>query len=161
MPAAKLKQFLDSHNIKYVTISHSVAYTAQEIAAITHIPGKTLAKTIMVHIDGRLAMAVVPASLRLSLSRLKRATNAGVVEIATEQEFRNAFPDCETGAMPPFGNLYSMPVFIDEALQRDEIVFNAGSHRELIKMSYRDFDRLVEPKVGHLATEVHELAARF
>src|SRR6266498_108725 len=108
MSLARLKDFLDSQNIKYVTISHSVAYTAQGIAALTHTPGKELAKTVMVMVDGKLAMAVVPASYRVDLFKLKRYLGADTLELASENEFRDRFPDCETGSMPPFGNLYGM-----------------------------------------------------
>ncbi|HUM06324.1 MAG TPA: YbaK/EbsC family protein [Terriglobales bacterium] len=146
MPLSKLREFLDQHNIKYLVISHSVAYTAQGIAALTHIPGKELAKTVMVQVDGRLAMAVVPASARVDLARLKKHLQADQVELANEAEFRDRFSDCETGAMPPFGNLYGMDVFADDALALDkEIAFNAGSHRELVRMTFADFRHLVNP----------------
>jgi Ala-tRNA(Pro) deacylase len=156
MPAKKLKEYLDSHQIKYVSIVHSVAYTAQEIASLTHIPGKALAKTVMVYLDDKLAMAVLPASMHVSLSRLKQVSGATVATLATEQEFRGAFPDCETGAMPPFGNLYGIPVYVEESLRGDEIVFNAGSHRELLRLSYRDFERLVKPTRAAFAAELYE-----
>jgi Ala-tRNA(Pro) deacylase len=124
---------LDGHDIKYVVISHSVAYTAQGIAALTHISAKELAKTVIVKIDGELAMALLPASLHFDLAELRSAAGANNVALASEGDFRERFPDCETGAMPPFGNLYDMPVFADESLARDkEIAFNAGSHPELV-----------------------------
>src|SRR3990172_10499420 len=148
MPMQKLKEFLDSHDIKYITISHSLAYTAQEIAASAHIAGKELAKTVMVKIDGKMAIAVLPASYKVSFDLLKRAAGASKVELANEQEFRDMFPESEVGAMPPFGNLYGTEVFVDESLSQDEeIAFNSGSHTELIKLAYRDFERLVKPKV--------------
>src|ERR1039458_10255512 len=106
MPLTKLREFLDSHNIRYLIFSHSLAYTAQGIAALTHISGKELAKTVIVKIDGELAMAVVPASRHVDLPMLKRASVAKAFELASEQEFKDKFPDCEVGAMPPFGNLY-------------------------------------------------------
>ncbi len=112
MPARKLKEFLDSHNIKYVTISHSPSYSAQEIAASAHIPGKELAKTVMVKINGKMAMAVLPASYKVEFDLLKEVASASKVELASEQEFKDMFPDCEIGAMPPFGNLYGMEVFV-------------------------------------------------
>jgi len=120
MALARLKEFLDGHNTKYATISHSVAYTASEIAALTHIPGKELAKTVIVKVDGRLAMAVLPASSQVDLSRLKAAADAADAVLASEREFKDIFPDCEAGAMPPFGNLYDLPVFADESLSRDK-----------------------------------------
>ena len=148
MPVNRLKQYLDSFGIRYVVISHSMAYTAQGVAALAHVPGKELAKTVIVKMDGRFAMAVVPASRHVNLAQLKDAVHANRVELAPEEEFQTMFPDCETGAMPPFGNLYDMPVFADESLARDkEIAFNAGSHRELVRLSWEDFSRLVEPIV--------------
>ena len=148
MPLSMLREFLDRNQIKYLVISHSVAYTAQGIAALTHTPGKELAKTVMVMVDGKLAMAVVPASYRVDLFKLKRYLGASTVELASENEFRDRFPDCETGSMPPFGNLYGMDVFADERLAEDkEIAFNAGSHRELVRMTYNDFRDLVKPVV--------------
>ncbi|HUI83803.1 MAG TPA: YbaK/EbsC family protein [Candidatus Binatia bacterium] len=148
MPLSKVKAFLDNQGAKYVAISHSRAYTAQGIAAISHIPGRELAKTVIVKLDGDLAMAVLPASYQVDMEALRKATGVGVAELATEHEFKRHFPDCETGAMPPFGNLYGIPVYVDETLAEDrEIAFNAGSHYELIRMAYADFERLVKPEV--------------
>ena len=149
MPAKKLKNYLDSHNVEYVSISHSPAYSAQTIAASAHIPGKELAKTVIVKIDDRFAMAVLPASYRVHLGHLK--VSASHVELATETEVESLFPDCEMGAIPPFGNLYDMDVFVAEQLTEDgEIAFSAGSHTELIRMSYEDFESLVTPKITTL-----------
>ncbi len=151
MPLTKLREFLDSHNVKYMVVSHSVAYTAQGIAALVHLSGKKLAKTVMVRIDGKLAMAVVPASFHVDLDLLRTAAGAQTVEIATEKEFKDAFPDCETGAMPPFGNLYGMAVYADASFgENEEITFNAGTHRELVRMAWADVVRLVNPKVVNL-----------
>lgn len=148
MPSTKLKEFLDRHNTKYEVISHSLAYTAQEIAASAHIPGKKLAKTVIVKIDNRIAMAVLPASYRVDLELLKKAIGASKVELAREEEFKSMFPDCEVGAMPPFGNLYNMEVLVAESLAEEgEIVFNAGFHTELIRLAYKDYARLAKPKV--------------
>ena len=148
MPAEKLLEFLESHNVKYVTIQHSPAYTAQEIAASANIPGKELAKSVIVKVDGKITMAVLPAPYKVNLNRLKEAIGAKEVELATEREFEGMFPDCELGAMPPFGNLYGVDVFVDESLTEDEeIVFNACRHSELIRLSYRDFSELVKPRV--------------
>ncbi len=153
MSLPKLKEFLDSHNVKYVVISHSVAYTAAGIAALTHIPGRELAKTVIVKVDGALAMAVVSASQQVDLALLKAASGAKTVDLATEDEFKERFPDCEVGAMPPFGNLYGMTVFVDETLSRDkEIAFNGGSHRELVRIAWEDFEKLVQPRLTRLAT---------
>ena len=151
MPLTKLREYLDSQNIQYMVISHSVAYTAQGIAALVHLSGKKLAKTVIVKIDGVLAMAVVPASYHVDLVLLRAAAGAGFVEVATEQEFRDAFPDCETGAMPPFGNLYDIPVYADASLaDNEEITFNAGTHRELVRMAWADMARLVNPQIANL-----------
>ena len=152
MPATQLREFLDSHNIKYLNISHSKAFTSQEVAESAHISGRELAKTVIVKLDDKLAMAVLPASLKIDLDLLKQATGANLVTLATEEEFRETFPECETGAMPPFGNLYEMNTFVDQRLREDErIAFNAGSHSELMRLSYKDFERLVQPKVIRFA----------
>ena len=152
MPATRLREFLDSQRVKYVTLKHSPAYTAQEIAATAHVRGKELAKTVMVEIDGKLAMAVVPASRKVNFDLLKAAAGAEDVELAGEKRFRELFPECEVGAMPPFGNLYGMPVYVSHLLTEDEeIVFNAGSHTELVRLAYADFERLVKPKVARIA----------
>jgi len=154
MPVKKLKEFLDSNNIKYVTIKHSEAYTAQEIAATAHIPGKELAKTVMVKIDGKMAMAVLPASYKVDFNLVKKAAGAKKVELASEGEFKDMFPGCTVGAMPPFGNLYGMEVFVAESLaEDDEIAFNAGFHTELIKLAYKDFEKLVKPRVVELSSQ--------
>jgi Ala-tRNA(Pro) deacylase len=154
MPATKLKELLDGHNVKYVTMTHSTAYTAQEIASLAHVKGDEFAKSVIVTIDGVMVMAVLPASYRVDLSLLKTAANGNQITLATETEFRNRFPECETGAMPPFGELYGMPVFVDESLTREkEIVFNAGTHHELIRLSYDDFVKLVKPTVAKFSTK--------
>lgn len=148
MPVKKLKEFLDSQGIKYVSMIHSTAYTAQEIASASHIPGKEMAKTVILKMDGKMAMAVLTASYKVDLDSLKKYTGAKKVELATEEEFKDLFPGCELGAMPPFGNLYDMEVYVTEKLaDNEEIAFNAGSHSELIKVDYKDFERLVKPKV--------------
>lgn len=153
MPVKKLKNFLDQEKVKYVSIVHSPAFTAQEVAASVHITGRELAKTIIVELDGEMAMAVLPANRKIVLQDLRELTRSDQVKFAPEDVFKQKFPDCETGAMPPFGNLYGMDVFVAESLARqDEIVFNAGSHTEVIKLPYRDFERLVKPKVMSFTT---------
>lgn len=154
MPVQKLKEFLDSNQVKYVQISHSPAVTAQEIAAAAHIPGIELAKTVIAKFDGKMAMAVVPASHQVDFDELKKAAGVSNAELADEKEFKDRFPDCEVGAMPPFGNLYGMEVIVSEALADDEkIAFNAGSHSELIQLPYKDFERLVRPKVTNFSKQ--------
>ena len=148
MPVKTLKKFLDENNIQYVTITHSQAFTAQKIAASAHIPGRDLAKTVIVKIDGKMAMAVLPGSYRIDMKTLQEVTGSHNVELATEEEFKTLFPECETGAMPPFGNLFDMEVFVSSSLAEDEdIAFNAGSHTELIKLSFDDYKRLVNPHI--------------
>ncbi len=154
MPVKRLKEFLDTHDIKYVTIRHSPAYTAQEVAASAHIPGREMAKTVMLKLDDDIAMAVLPASFHVDLERVREITGAKRVELASEDEFKDLFPACEVGAMPPFGNLYDMRVFADASLAEDEeIAFEAGSHSELIRLPYTDYIRLVEPVVVQFALE--------
>lgn len=152
MALANLTEFLDGHRIKYVIITHSLAYTAQGVAGLAHISGRELAKTVIVKLDGRLVMAVIPAMFHVDLTMLRKATNAKTAVLAVEEEFKDRFPECETGAMPPFGNLYGMGIYADESLTRDrEIAFNAGSHRELVRMSWADYERLVHPVVLNFA----------
>ena len=152
MPATRLKEFLDGQRVKYVVIRHSPAYTAQEIAASAHVRGRELAKTVIVRMADSLAMAVLPASGKVDVARLSEASGVADVRIATEEDFRSAFPECEVGAMPPFGNLYGMDVYVDERLSEDaEIAFNGGTHSELIRLAYKDFARLVQPKVARIA----------
>lgn len=147
MPIKKLTDYLNENRVRYVSISHSPAFTAQEIAATAHIPGKELAKTVIIKINGKIAMAVLPASYNIQFDMLKEMIGAESVRLAYEQEFIDKFPNCEVGAMPPFGNLYNMDVYVAESLaEDDEIAFNACTHSELIKMKYADFERLVRPK---------------
>ncbi|HEX9611268.1 MAG TPA: YbaK/EbsC family protein [Gemmatimonadales bacterium] len=150
----QLKQHLDKNRVKYVTIAHSPAFTAQEVAATAHVPGREMAKTVMVKLDGKIAMAVLPASERVVFDLLRDATGAHSAELATEGEFASLFPGCERGAMPPFGNLSGLDVYVDRDLAADEtIAFNAGSFTEVIQMRYADFARLVQPKVAKFAAE--------
>jgi Ala-tRNA(Pro) deacylase len=148
MPSKKLKEYLDKNEIQYITITHSLAYTAQKVAAAAHISGWEIAKTVIVKADGKMAMAVLPASTLINMDALKTVTGTENVELASEKEFSSLFPECETGAMPPFGNLYGMDVYVSSTLaQEDYIAFNAGTHTEVIKMSFKDFERLVSPKI--------------
>ena len=151
MALQKLREFLDANGVKYVTISHSKAFTAQEIAANAHIKGKDLAKTVIVKLDGKMAMAVLPAAFSLDMNLLREAAGGATAELAAEAEFRGLFPGCETGAMPPFGNLYGLDLFVAEELAKDEkIAFSAGSHTELVQLAYKDFERTAKPKVARL-----------
>ena len=146
MSATKVKEFLDRRWIRYVTIKHSPAFTAQEVAESAHVSGRDFAKTVIVMVDGRMAMVVLPASRRIVLSDLKEMLGTTLVRLATETEFRSSFPDCELGAMPPFGNLYGMPVYVaGELAEEPEIAFNACTHTEVIKLGYDDFAAAVQP----------------
>ena len=152
MPVKTLTTFLDDNKVKYVTIRHSIAYTAQQIAESAHIPGNEMAKTVMVKLDDRLAMAVLRSTDKVDVDLLRGAAGSTKAELATEVQFQGMFPGVELGAMPPFGNLYDMAVYVDEGLTRDQrIAFNAGSHSELIQLDYADFERLVQPTVANFS----------
>lgn len=160
MPIQKLRHFLDENQVKYVVITHSKAFTSQGIAATAHISGHELAKTVMLKKDGELCMAVLPASKQVNLPAFAKLTGCKQVSLASEREFKDRFPDCEVGAMPPFGNLYGLPVYSDTSLSRDkEIAFNAGSHLELVKLAYSDFETLVKPTLVDFATRFVSRAA--
>jgi len=147
MPAGNLKTLLEKEGVKYTTINHSKTYTAMETAEAAHVKGKEMAKSVVLKVDGKLAMAVLPATQKVHVERLRKASGARNVEIAREQDFLGDFPGCELGAMPPFGNLYGMDVFVDPHLaEDDEIAFNAGSHSEVMWIRYRDFERIAHPK---------------
>ena len=152
MPANALREYLDDHNVEYVMMSHSKAYTAQRIAAAAHVPGKEMAKSVMLNVDDNLVMAVLRAPDKVSLAKVKSVLGASEAELAKEAEFGQKFPDCELGAMPPFGNLYDLDVIVDTKLTNDEnIVFNACSHRELIRMPYARYQKLVKPRVADIS----------
>jgi len=148
MPVKSLKKFLDSNNVRYIVCKHSPAYTAQEIAQSAHICGKMLAKTVIILMDGEMAITVMPANCKVRWDRLVKAMGTDFIELADENEFKDAFPDCEVGAMPPFGNLFGMSVYMDEELTRNpDIAFCAGSHSETIRMATADFMEHVKPIV--------------
>jgi len=152
MALPNLMDYLDEHKVEYVVISHSPAFTAQGIAGLVHISGKELAKTVIVKLDGKLVMAVLPAKFHVDLVALKKAAHAKTAQLASEEEFADRFPGCETGAMPPFGNLFGLNVIADDSLEADkEIAFNAGTHRELVRMAWAEYKRLAEPKVTRFA----------
>jgi Ala-tRNA(Pro) deacylase len=152
MNESKIKQYLDSHHVHYKSIEHPLTYTAQGTAHVTHIPGKEMAKTVIVNADGRMCMVVMPAHLHVDLRQLKSAMGAHTVELAEEEDFASRFPECEIGAMPPFGNLYGLDVYVQRDLAEDEeIAFNAGTHREVLVVSFEDFEMLVEPEMCNCA----------
>ncbi|MFH0988754.1 MAG: YbaK/EbsC family protein [bacterium] len=144
----QLVEYLDGNHVKYVNITHSPAFTAQDVAHSAHISGKEMAKAVIVWMDGKMAMAVLPASHMIDFNLLREVSGAKDVELASEHDFKDRFPQCEVGAMPPFGNIFDMRVFVASGLAEDkEIFFNAGNHRELVKMDFADFERLVQPTV--------------
>ncbi len=153
MPVKKLMELLDKKNVKYINISHSTAYTAQEVAAQSHVSGKEFAKSVLFKLNGKLIMVVLPASYHVNLQMLKKEIGTEKIRLAYEQEFIDKFPDCEPGAMPPFGNLYGLKIYVDKSLsENEEIAFNACSHKEIIRMSYNKWENLVKPKVLHFAS---------
>lgn len=151
----QLQEYLDAHKIKYQVLTHSTAYTAQDVAQAQHIPGQHVAKVVMVKKEnGRAVMLVLPASHKVNFSRLREVLHCRA-ELEQEREFRELFPDCETGAEPPFGNLFDLDTVVDTALTKDdEIVFNAGSHWQTVKMRYEDYACLVHPRIAQFAEHV-------
>jgi Ala-tRNA(Pro) deacylase len=151
----KLKDYLEKNQVRYEVGYHERVYTSQEIAAAMHVPGKELTKVIMVKADGKMVMLVLPASYRVETKKLKKVFQCKRLGIAKEKDFEELFPDCEIGAMPPFGNLYNLEVWVDQILTEDEfIVFQAGSHVETLKIKYSDYARLVSPKVGDFSVHL-------
>ena len=152
MLSPRLHHFLDESHAPYATLTHDRAITAHDTAETMQIARHLFAKTVMLKVDGKLTMMVMPAAYRIDLTRLSRALGGPLVELAEEPEFKDAFPDCEVGAMPPFGHLYGMPVYVDSRLaHQTEIAFNAGSHTEALRMPYPDFERLAQPELLWLA----------
>ena len=144
----RLERYFRENGVKYDVQSHPEVYTAQEVAAVEHVPGHLMAKVVIAMVDNTLTAVVLPAPNRIDMPKLKAALGVKEARLAREQEFADRFADCEVGAMPPFGNLYQVPVVVDRALTQDpKIVFNAGSHRETMTVGMADFLRLVAPKV--------------
>jgi len=154
MATRRIREYLDGSAVRYVTITHSPAYTAQETAQSIHLPGRKMAKTIIVWIDGKLAMAVVSASKDADLELLRRQVGAKVVELAREVDFADRFVGCKLGTVPPFGNLFGVETFIDRDLaQREDIAFPAGTHTDVIIMRMADYIRLVQPTPVRIAVD--------
>ncbi len=150
----RLEQYFRENGVRYELTTHPEVYTAQEVAAVQHVPGRLVAKVVMALVDGTLTALVLPAPNRVDFARLKSALGAREARLAREQEFAHVFPDCEVGAMPPFGNLYNVPVVVDRQLTEDPyIVFNAGTHRETMKIAYADFARLASPRVADFSVK--------
>jgi Ala-tRNA(Pro) deacylase len=151
----RLEKLLGDNGVMFQEMTHPTAYTAQEIAAEQKVPGKQVAKVVMVMADGKHLMVVIPASYRIDFTKLKSALGAKDIRLAKEEEFSSLFPDCEAGAMPPFGNLYNVPAYVDRVLTEDpEIVFNAGTHRDTMKIAYKDYARLAQPIVADFAVHL-------
>jgi Ala-tRNA(Pro) deacylase len=154
----RLQSYLDSHKIPYQVVNHSVAYRARETADSLHVPADTFAKVVVIKADGRYIMAVLPSTWNVDLKRLEEALECPHVRLATEDELAVLFPDCEIGSMPPFGNLYGTPVYVDATLTKDEeIVFEAGTHAGAIRIRYNDFADLVHPQVAEFHHEPSKL----
>ncbi|OHB36979.1 MAG: deacylase [Planctomycetes bacterium RIFCSPHIGHO2_02_FULL_50_42] len=146
--ARKLKEYLDKNKAKYKVSTHQEVYTAQEVAASLHVPGKDIVKVVIIKTTNKYVMAVLSADHKVNVDKVRTVLRDPGARLATEGEFKSLFPDCDVGAMPPFGNLYNIGVYVDKALTEDEeIVFQAGSHVETIRMKYSDFDGLVGPEV--------------
>lgn len=158
MVLKRLQSYLDSRKIPYQVVNHSVAYTAREAAQSLHVAPDMFAKVVVVKADGRYVMAVLPSSWKVDFKRLEEVLGFSNLRLATEDELATLFPDCEIGSMPPFGNLYGTPVYVDATLAQDEeIVFDAGSHVGAIKMRYQDFTDLVHPRVEEFHREPSKL----
>ena len=148
----RLENYLRENQVPFEEQHHPRAVTAQEVAASEHVPGRMLAKTVMVLADGEIAMLALPAPYQVDLEKAAAALGVDEARLAEEEEFEDSFPDCEVGAMPPFGNLYGVPVYVEKTLAEDEtIVFRSGTHTETMSVSYSDFERLVEPTVAQFA----------
>ena len=148
----RLEGYLRENGVPFEVQHHPRAITAQEVAATEHVPGKMLAKVVVVMVDGRMVMLSLPAPYQVDLEKVGKVLGAEEARLAEEEEFEGAFPDCEVGAMPPFGNLYGMPVYVEEALAEDEtIFFRAGTHTDTMSVRYTDFEQLVEPTIAAFA----------
>lgn len=155
MVLTRLKQFLEENKVEYEVHSHPETFTAQEIAASLHVPGKELAKVVILRVGQRFLMAVLPASYRVSFDKIRELTGETEVRLASEAEFKDLFPDCEVGAMPPFGHLYNLEVLADRSLTDNTwIVYQAGSHIDTIRMKYADFVRLAQPRMEDFAVHL-------
>ena len=151
----RIVKYLREHNVPFEVHTHPGAYTAQEVAATLHVSGHQLAKVVMVWADENMAMLVVPASSRVNLSATAKLLQAKKVRLATEGEFSQHFPDCLVGAMPPFGNLYDLPVYVDRALtEHPEIIFRVGTYTESMRTSYAGFEQLAQPVAGDFIFEL-------
>ena len=148
----RIRDYLDSQNVSYETLHHAQAFTAQEVAHSLHVSGKRCVKVVVARGDNKPLLVVMPASHRLNFQELKSALKANRLEMLVESELVGLFPDCDLGAVPPFGNLYGIGVCVDRAVANTEkIVFCAGTHEDCIRMRYSDFAKLTRPFVGHFS----------
>jgi Ala-tRNA(Pro) deacylase len=154
------KQLIDCLNENkagYEILQHPEAVTAQRIAQAEHVKGRRHAKVVMVKSGGEHVMTVLPADHQIDLEKVEKALGHPA-SLDAEQEFKLLFPDCAVGAMPPFGNLYGLPTYVDKSLsQEDYIVFEAGTHTDAIKLSYRDYEKIVKPRVEDLASKIQPM----
>ena len=158
--AKRVRDYLEENRVPYTHCTHRLAYTAQEVAAAQHVPGREMAKTLILKVDSQFVMVVLPAVMKVNMKALRDELPFTHVELASEKEFASLFPDSEVGAMAPFGNLYQIPVYVDRTLAQDEeIVFNAGTHVDTIRIKYADFVRLVQPVIVDAAIPA-EMVAR-
>jgi len=156
----KLRELFDEAKVSYEVYNHPLAFTAQEIAERQHFSGDQMAKVVMLQVNGNLVMGVVTGSQKVNLNTVRASFGAQEARLAREDEFISKFPDCEIGAMPPFGNLFGMPVYVDPAVAKDEsIYFNAGNHVQTVRLRYKDFEKLVKPRVIRLVEEKKKRAA--
>jgi Ala-tRNA(Pro) deacylase len=156
----RLKALLDEAKVPYEVYNHALAYTAQEIAAKQHFSGNEMAKVVMLEVDDRLVMGVIRGNDKINLNEVRDSLGARHVRLASEDEFIARFPECEIGAMPPFGNLFGVKVCVDPALAQDEsIYFNAGNHVQTVHMKYKDFENLVRPEIARLTGMRSKFAA--
>ena len=157
----RLKEYLDDQKVQYEILTHREAFTAPEIAQVLHVPGKEMAKVVMVKVGERFVMVVIPANCKVDLTRLKEVFRGTPVRLATEDEFKGLFPDCQVGTMPPFGNLYGLEVYVDRSLTTDEeIVFQAGTYKEAVKLRYQDFAKLAHPTVAEFHQSPTKLSGK-
>lgn len=144
----RLEAYLQEHQVPYHIQQHTQAFSAQKIAESEHVSGKNVAKTVIVFADNKMIALVLPASFRADLDKIRSALGAQEVRLAHEAEFASAFPDCAVGTMPPFGNLYGLPVYVDKTLAEDDnIIFPIGTYTETMSVEYADFERLVRPQI--------------
>ena len=151
----RMEQYLRENGAGFEVMTHNQAFTMQEVAAALHVPGKQVAKVVIIKADGEMSMLVLPAPFRLNIEKARALLGTKKARLAKEKEFTDLFPDCATGAMPPFGNLYEVPVYVDRSMAEEpDIVFRIGTHRETMKLAYADFARLVQPTVGEFAWQI-------